>query len=416
MAAFLCFSSMLFAPEIQTGVKLLAGLSHHNSAQIPLTNMDSNETISFKRLIQYALGYIKLINPSLSRYKVSTDPLPPDILNPDFIFNFEPGSDLPSLRLNMDEFYSLNPADLTDENRPTYLSQKKIAEKLEEIETKYKVNEYTKQVVLSFGYMNIQVPDDVLADDEAPTTLKREAKKDKTWNPIFSIPVAIKSQGSIRGRGTNEYSLQLLEENVLPNISFLQAIIGDENYIKLAQYVNSLEVDGQLKLPIGRSLLDRIWAEVKTYLKLSDAVFDEDSFDVQRYVVSLASKSNFFLSQDLAELQEIDEEDLADTALSSWVSEADMSIEETIDEEKTELFFPFDYDKYQVRTLSIINNRASIVQGPPGTGKSQTIANILSHLAANGHRVLFLSQKDQALRGVKDTLKKLNIQYLYHCH
>ena len=63
--------------------------------------------------------------------------------------------------------------------------------------------------------------------------------------------------------------------------------------------------------------------------------------------------------------------------------------------------------------LSLINNKASIVQGPPGTGKSETIANLLCHLAATGKKVLFVSQKTQALKVVKDKLKKLDIKYLF---
>jgi very-short-patch-repair endonuclease len=53
------------------------------------------------------------------------------------------------------------------------------------------------------------------------------------------------------------------------------------------------------------------------------------------------------------------------------------------------------------------------VEGPPGTGKSQTISNLLVHLAATGKRVLFASQKDQAIRGVKDKLKSLDVPFLY---
>lgn len=54
-----------------------------------------------------------------------------------------------------------------------------------------------------------------------------------------------------------------------------------------------------------------------------------------------------------------------------------------------------------------------VVEGPPGTGKSQTISNILVHLAATGKKVLFVSQKDQAVRGVKDKLKSLDIPCLF---
>ena len=91
-----------------------------------------------------------------------------------------------------------------------------------------------------------------------------------------------------------------------------------------------------------------------------------------------------------------------------------MDIEEAVDDKgETEIFFPFSYDKWQLKTLGIIKNKAVIVEGPPGTGKSQTIANLLVHLAATGNKVLFASQKDQAVRGVKDKLKELAIPFLF---
>ncbi len=52
-----------------------------------------------------------------------------------------------------------------------------------------------------------------------------------------------------------------------------------------------------------------------------------------------------------------------------------------------------------------------VVQGPPGTGKTHTIANLLTALLARGQRVLVTSQKDQALRVLKEKLP-LEIQPL----
>jgi len=48
--------------------------------------------------------------------------------------------------------------------------------------------------------------------------------------------------------------------------------------------------------------------------------------------------------------------------------------------------------------------RHVVVQGPPGTGKSQTIANLLACLAADGRRVLFVAQKRTAITAVLERL------------
>ncbi|MDQ4032891.1 MAG: AAA family ATPase, partial [Actinomycetota bacterium] len=45
-----------------------------------------------------------------------------------------------------------------------------------------------------------------------------------------------------------------------------------------------------------------------------------------------------------------------------------------------------------------------VVQGPPGTGKTHTIANLVSALLARGQRVLVTSQKDQALKVLRDKI------------
>lgn len=52
----------------------------------------------------------------------------------------------------------------------------------------------------------------------------------------------------------------------------------------------------------------------------------------------------------------------------------------------------------------LISSRGVTVQGPPGTGKSHTIANLVSHLVAQGKRVLVTAQKEQALGVLQDKL------------
>ncbi len=45
----------------------------------------------------------------------------------------------------------------------------------------------------------------------------------------------------------------------------------------------------------------------------------------------------------------------------------------------------------------LATSRGVTVQGPPGTGKSHTIVNLVSHLVAQGKRVLVTAEKEQAL-------------------
>ncbi len=50
-----------------------------------------------------------------------------------------------------------------------------------------------------------------------------------------------------------------------------------------------------------------------------------------------------------------------------------------------------------------------VVQGPPGTGKSQTIANLVAALAADGKRVLFVAEKRAAIEAVIGRLDRVGL-------
>jgi len=53
--------------------------------------------------------------------------------------------------------------------------------------------------------------------------------------------------------------------------------------------------------------------------------------------------------------------------------------------------------------------RNLVVQGPPGSGKSQTIANVIASLVADGKRVLFVAQKRAAITAVLDRLQAVGL-------
>ncbi len=210
-----------------------------------------------------------------------------------------------------------------------------------------------------------------------------------------------------------KFSIKLQDTNIIPNIGFLFDVLGEEKFYEFADFINRQEIEGNLRLPIQKQTIENIWGELRTKLKLSEAIFDEESFDPDFFLISLSGRSNYFLEQDFNSLLQLEEDDFEDSSLDSWNSDEELALDEPINERDGELFFPFPYNKDQLGILAAVNNRACIVEGPPGTGKSQTIANLLCHFAANGKKVLFLSQKAQEIKVVKDYLKKLNVEYLY---
>lgn len=69
------------------------------------------------------------------------------------------------------------------------------------------------------------------------------------------------------------------------------------------------------------------------------------------------------------------------------------------------ILMPLPANDEQRRIISQLSHNAGVtVQGPPGTGKSHTIVNLISHLLAQGKRVLVAAEKEQALAVLKDKL------------
>lgn len=366
------------------------------------------ENTNLANLLKYCLGYIKLVNPAFSRSKLTTGKIKENFLDTDFIYNIQDIDGELDVPVNLKEFYELTPKNLDKEVESVYLEQKTFASKIEEIKDKFKIDEFTKQINLNFGFFELELNEEDIQTVEEDGKVA-SVKKVKGKFPLFSLPINIHQ---VAGK----YYLDILEPNIIPNVGFLQNVLGEERFYEFLDYISQLEISDSFKLPIDHSIFNNIWKQLKAKLRLSEAIFDEESFDIKHFEITLVTKSNYFLAQDIKKLvdkAEANDEDLLDSSLGSWVADDELNISNKVDEGSGEIFFPFDYNKHQLNVLSIVDNKAAIVEGPPGTGKSQTIANILCHLAAKNKKVLFLSQKAQALKVVKDSLKKLDVDYLY---
>lgn len=72
-----------------------------------------------------------------------------------------------------------------------------------------------------------------------------------------------------------------------------------------------------------------------------------------------------------------------------------------------------DADSSQSHAINtILAGRDLIIQGPPGTGKSQTIANLIAALVADGKTVLFVAEKRAAIDAVYKRLRKVGLEQL----
>lgn len=122
----------------------------------------------------------------------------------------------------------------------------------------------------------------------------------------------------------------------------------------------------------------------------------------------------------------IQDENFVPEALASIVADNDR-VDETLRELGSEpqrddgtsdrLMMPLPSNQEQERIArQLATSRGVTVQGPPGTGKSHTIVNLISHLVAQGKRVLVTAEKEQALsvlRGkIPEELRDLSISVL----
>jgi len=373
------------------------------------------EQVSLLNFIKYCLGYIKLTRQRsfILQSKLAIK-LPEHSFNLTELLESNIDDNTGKL-INLETFYSLDPKTITKETQKQYNEEQSLAKKIDEIYNKGRNDPYTKQIVFSFGYYEIEIP---LEEEEIELRLdylgeENEDEKPATKidrYPLFSLPISIETT---LGKGAKKYFIKPLDTEVQVNIGILADILGEDRYYELIEKFGGYEVKGDLSLPITNMVIfDEIWDKIRAQLKLTDVKFGEDSFVFNEMRVGISPRANYYIADDLQKLSKYEEDDFKNTSLISWIEDENLSLKDEISEEG-ELYFPFLYDEYQLRVLSNINNNASIVQGPPGTGKSQTIANLLCHLTAKGEKVLFVSQKEQALKVVKDMLKKLDTKYLF---
>jgi len=367
--------------------------------------------VSISQLAKYGLDYVSLISSGGLRSRpVKTNELDGKLLSvPDLIFKNELDSITIDLVTSLDDRFDPETPDeeksdeqIQAENQVA--RDREILDKLQEIDTKIKTDEYTKRVVLQTGFISF----------DAKRYLESEYSEDfdEYEAPLIQLPVsAISFKYSAAGVSV----ILDLPDNYIEILSGpLKNYLPQQYFDEIFTFIANSESEEKTILPLSHTFIEELWAVIRTQLDRADARTVTSAPSFENSIVSITNKTNYFLAEDLKAIAELDDEELLETSLGSWVSDDDMTIEQSVsDDGSTEIFFPFDYDKFQLKVLGITANKAVIVEGPPGTGKSQTISNLLVHLAATGKRVLFASQKDQAIRGDKEKLKELDIPFLF---
>lgn len=218
-----------------------------------------------------------------------------------------------------------------------------------------------------------------------------EGRLSKKWMraPLILIPVELRRMGR-----TREFRLTWTGDEVTTNLT-LQARLIAEGDLSLPE----------LPMPETKYDIDRYLDQVVETIEGRKGwkVFDEmhlDVFNFRRFIM--------YRDLDPANVPLSRGGDLVSSIFNPVLPHNNGSIEENEVDERVDPFKSFsilDADSSQTAVIETVKKGSCLlVEGPPGTGKSQTIANMIAELIADGRKVLFVSEKMAALEVVKNRL------------
>jgi len=215
--------------------------------------------------------------------------------------------------------------------------------------------------------------------------------------PLILIPVELK-----RGEVRESFSLQWTNEDILTNLSLKE---------KLKELGVSLP---DFDMPDEKKGIDEYFDKVKKAIQSQKKwnVFSDICLD-------FFSFSKFVMYKDLDSTTWPDGVKPAMHPLIKAIFNPDPNSPKIpgFDEEDVDnkiradaVYHILDADSSQIAAIEDIKaGKNLVIQGPPGTGKSQTIANAIADLLAQGKTVLFISEKMAALEVVKKRLDNVSL-------
>jgi len=230
----------------------------------------------------------------------------------------------------------------------------------------------------------------------------KDTSEEKTYKaPLLLLPVSL-TRESVDSKFTLKYNGQEVEENIA-----LRRRLKDEYNITLPEVTSTHKLDPS-----------QYFAELKDVLK-SNSATQQFSIKPNDIRVGLFSFGRYHMYKDLdaanwPEGRKPWHNRIIRSIFDGGFVDAgpkispQTRIDDAIDLSKR--FDVLDVDSSQLRTLEEIRAGKSLrVWGPPGTGKSTSIVNIIANGVAQGKKILFVSEKRDALRVVKGWLDTAGI-------
>jgi len=223
----------------------------------------------------------------------------------------------------------------------------------------------------------------------------------KTYRaPILLLPVTLS-----RKAVTDPFTISLADSEPRINTTFLK-MLETEYGIKDARLADLPEDDAGFDLPL-------------VLRRYREAVLNLQGWEVREEAhLGLFSFTKYLMWLDLEERTgELKQNPVVEHLLERFdkvfqgVSEFPSAAELEKKWQPDQTFCVLDADSSQLAGVYAADHGQSFVmEGPPGTGKSQTIANIVAQMMANGKSVLFVSEKRAALEVVYRRLTEVGLK------
>lgn len=229
-------------------------------------------------------------------------------------------------------------------------------------------------------------------------TLEWTERAKKGAAPLFLLPVKL-----VGGRGTTPFTLEVDDSREMePNYCLVEKLRLTWG-LEIPELSNPGSDDSGIDI-------DGAFAAVRTAILRSNAT----SFHVEETAhLALLQFSTLEMWRDLSTnwasfMERPVVRHLVKTAGQPFIDDIDVPEADKGAEATTYLPIPADGSQLEAVRWAAAG-KSFILEGPPGTGKSQTITNLISHLLAEGKKVLFVAEKPAALEVVKKRLDDVGL-------
>jgi len=222
---------------------------------------------------------------------------------------------------------------------------------------------------------------------------------EKYLAPLLLIPIELQ-----RRSVQSAFTLHRRDEEAMVNITLLEML--RESF--------GIDIQGLDPLPEDDAGID----VAAIFRRIRESVKEMPRWDVEETAtIGLFSFTKFLMWRDLVERTEELKKNklvasLIDFPHQPFPASGRLPDPERLDDDYSpeETYCPLSADSSQLAAVyAASEGKTFVLHGPPGTGKSQTIANIIAQMLAQGKTVLFVAEKMAALNVVQQRLARIGL-------